>query len=208
MSDIEQPQLYLISPPEIDLEVFPKLLSQALDAVDIACVRLALATRDEDKICRAADAVREITHAHDVALVIEDHLLLVERLGLDGVHLSDGSRSVAKTRKELGTDAIVGAFCAVSRHDGMTAGEASADYVSFGPVRDGVLGDGSAAERDVFEWWSEVVEVPIVAEGAMDLATARDLAPITDFIALGEEIWSTADPVAALKDFAAAIQIG
>ena len=32
------------------------------------------------------------------------------------------------------SDAIVGAFCGTSRHDGMTAGEMGADYVSFGPV--------------------------------------------------------------------------
>ena len=41
-----------------------------------------------------ADALREIAHARDVALVIERHVLLVERLGLDGVHLTDGARSV------------------------------------------------------------------------------------------------------------------
>src|SRR4028118_212806 len=62
------------------------------------------------------------------------HALLVSRLGLDGVPLLDAARSVRKVRKDLGDDAIVGAFCHASRHDGMTAGELGADYVSFGPV--------------------------------------------------------------------------
>ena len=199
MSDLEHPQLYLITPPEFDLHDFPSLLGQVLDSTEIACVRLALASQDEDKICRAADAISGVTQAHDVALVIDEHILLVEKLGLDGVHLGDGARRVAKTRKMLGDDAIVGAFCGTSRHDGMNAGEAGADYVSFGPVGAGALGDGERASADLFQWWSEVIEVPIVAEGALDTEVLKSFNAITDFFALGEEIWSTEDPVAALK---------
>ncbi len=118
--DVQEPQLYLISPPAFDLDTWPGLLAACLDAVPVACVRLALAGRDEDRIARAADALRELTHARDVALVIESHAALVERLGLDGVHLTDAARSVRKLRKDLGEDAIIGAFCGNSRHDGMT----------------------------------------------------------------------------------------
>ena len=110
MDTPEQPQIYLITPPEIELSSFPSTLAAALDAHPIACVRLALSTKDEDRLSRAADALREVTHARDVALVIHDHLLLVERLGLDGVHLSDAARSVRYTRKELGEDAITSAL--------------------------------------------------------------------------------------------------
>lgn len=123
MAETELPQIYLITPPEIELSRFPDQLAAVLDASDIACVRLALATRDEDRLSRAADALREVAHARDVAMVIDEHVLLSERLGLDGVHLTDAARSVAKTRKELGKDAIVGAFCGASSHEGMTAGE-------------------------------------------------------------------------------------
>ncbi len=199
MSDIEQPQLYLITPPEFELDVFPALLGQVLDSAKIACVRLSLATQDEDKICKMADAVREITHARDVALVIDEHILLVEKLGLDGVHLGDGARRVAKVRKMLSEDAIVGAFSGTSRHDGMSAGEAGADYVSFGPISEAALGDGERASANLFQWWSDVIEVPIVAEGALDAQALEMFGPITDFFALGEEIWSAADPVAKVQ---------
>lgn len=195
----EQPQIYLITPPELDLHVFPAQLARILDARDIACVRLALSTKDEDQIARAADACREITHARDVALVIESHLLMVERLGLDGVHLTDGARSVRYTRKELGDDAIVGAYCGAQRHDGMTAGETGADYVSFGPVGKTVLGDGTVAETDLFKWWSEVIEVPVVAEGGLTLDLVETLAPFTDFFGIGAEIWGQDDPLEALQ---------
>lgn len=205
MADTEQPQLYLITPPEFDLSTFPALLARVLDAVPVACIRLDLASRDEDRIARAADACREVAHARDTAIVISDHVVLAERLGLDGVHLSDGARSVRKTRKTLGNDAIIGAFCGTSRHDGMNAGEAGADYVSFGPVGGAALGDGTIAEAELFEWWSQMIELPVVAEGGLDPALIAALTPVTDFFAIGEEIWREDDPAAALARLAAAM---
>lgn len=201
----EHPQIYLITPSQFDLATFPDTLARCLDTTDIGCVRLALGTKIEDEISRAADALREITHARDVALVIDSHVMMVERLGLDGVHLLDGARSVKKVRKDLGDDAIIGSFCQTSRHDGMTAGELGADYVSFGPVGETALGDGRQAQLELFEWWSAMIEVPVVAEGALDDALIRQLAPHTDFFGFGDEIWISDDPVATLTALAAAM---
>jgi thiamine-phosphate pyrophosphorylase len=200
MADLEHPQIYLITPPEFELSRYPETLARVLDSADIACVRLALATKDEDRLSRAADAVREVCYPRDIALVISEHVLLAERLGLDGVHLTDGARSVRKVRKDMGDDAIVGTFCGASRHDGMTAGEVGADYVSFGPVSATPLGDGTIAEYELFEWWSQMIEVPIVAEGALSEDSLRKLAPVTDFFGIGEEIWNAEDPVARLTE--------
>ncbi|MEL7098633.1 MAG: thiamine phosphate synthase [Pseudomonadota bacterium] len=187
MSQPEQPQLYIVTPEAVD-HAFADTLAAVLDTHPAACVRLDLATRDEDRIARAADALREVTHARDVALVVTDRVALAERLGLDGVHLSVGG-SVRDARKALGTDAIVGAHAGSSRHDGMTAGEAGADYIAF---------DASAG-HDLFAWWTEMIELPIVAEGALTQAAVRTLAPVTDFFAIGDEIWSAENPAKALN---------
>jgi thiamine-phosphate pyrophosphorylase len=204
-ADVELPQLYLITPAEVDLMTYPDILAACLDAADIGCVRLALGTKEEDRIAKTADALREVTHARDVALVIDTHIQLVERLGLDGVHLTDGARSVKKVRKELGADAIVGSFCGTSRHDGMTAGELGVDYVAFGPCGQTALGDGSQAEIDLFEWWSTMIEVPIVAEGALTKELITKISPHTDFFGIGDEIWSAPDPLQAFADLRSAI---
>jgi thiamine-phosphate pyrophosphorylase len=198
-AEVITPQIYLITPPAFELSEFPDRLAAVLDAHEIACLRLSMATKDEDRIARAADTLREIAHARDLAIVIDSHVAMVERLGLDGVHLTDAARSVRKVRAELGADAIVGTFCGTSRHDGMSAAEADADYAAFGPVGTTTLGTGDQADVDLFEWWSEVIEIPIVAEGALDLATVEALAGCTDFFAVGEEIWTTDNPAAALK---------
>lgn len=200
MDEIEQPQIYLITPTEFELSVFTGQLAKVLDSTDVACLRLSLATRDEDHILRTADALREMTHQRDIAMVIDSHIMMVERLGLDGVHLADGARSIRKAREELGDDAIVGAYCGQSRHEGLNAGESSADYVVFGPVGASLLDDGECVERDLFKWWSEVVEVPVVAEGNLTDDDIRSLAAITDFFGIGGEIWKTDDPAARMAE--------
>lgn len=205
MDTPEQPQIYLITPPTIELSTFTNKLATVLDGVEIACIRLALAGSDEDTIARAADACREVAHPRDVAIVISNHVLLAQRLGLDGVHLDDAARSVRTARKELGADAIVGSFCGASSHDGMTAGENGADYVAFGPVGSAKLRDGTRAEKDLFQWWSEMIEVPVVAEGGLTPELIRDLAPCTDFFGIGDEIWGSDDPLGALKTLLAAL---
>ncbi|MBT8409550.1 MAG: thiamine phosphate synthase, partial [Alphaproteobacteria bacterium] len=199
MDTADRPQIYLLTPPEFELSSFPNRLARILDAFEIACLRLTMATRDEDRLSRAADAVREVAHARDIAVVIDTHVGLAERLGLDGVHLTDGARSVRATRKTLGPDAIVGAFCGASRHDGMSAGEAGADYVAFGPAGLSSLGDGTRAEAGLFAWWSEMIEIPVVAEGHLDADLIAELAPVTDFFGIGEEIWRHEDAVGAMR---------
>ncbi|MCX7888590.1 MAG: thiamine phosphate synthase [Rhodobacteraceae bacterium] len=198
MAGNDRPRLYLITPAAIDLRSFPDALAAVLDSAEIACLRIALATRNAEALARAADTLREVAHARDVAVVIDTHVRLVVPHGLDGVHLGDGARSVREARRALGAEAIVGAFCGTSRHDGLTAGEAGADYVSFGPVGDTGLGPGRTAPQDLFAWWSEMIEVPVVAEGGLDAESVAALAPVTDFLGIGEEIWSDEDPAGAL----------
>jgi len=200
MTESTGPQIYLVTPQVIDLEMFPALLTTILDEVAVACLRMSLATRDEDVLLRSGDALREICHARDVSIVIDNHQVLAERLGLDGVHLTDSHRKIREARAALGADAIIGSFCGISRHDGITAAEAGADYVTFGPVA-GQLGDGKIAEIDLFAWWSEMIEVPVVAEGGLDEATVRALAPVTDFFSLSDEVWSAERPLQRLQHF-------
>jgi thiamine-phosphate pyrophosphorylase len=57
----------------------------------------------------------------------------------------------------------------------------------------------------LFAWWSEVIEVPVVAEGALSETLVGELSPVTDFFAFGEEIWREDDAAAALGRFIAEI---
>src|SRR5690606_24035367 len=191
--------IYLVAPPDLDLEVFPDRLARVLDGVDVACLRFGLATADADRLGRAADGLRAIAHERDVPSVVESRLPGAPRPGLVAVPLDDESRTVREARKALGADAIVGAFCGVTRHEGMNAGEAGADYVAFGPVGETLLGGAARADRDLFAWWSEMIEIPVVAEGGLTPALVAELAPVSDFLGIGPEIWGADDPLAALR---------
>ena len=199
------PGIYLISPGEMDISRFPETLARVLDRQQVSCFRLSLSTQEESAICRAADACRAVAHERDIPIVIEAHFLLAKNLGLDGVHLPDGVRMVRKARNVLESDAIVGSFCGSSRHDGVNAGEAGADYISFGPMAASQLSDGRFAEYDLFEWWSQMIELPVVAEGNMSFDQIQNLSPVADFLAVGTEIWDKDDPAAELERLAGAI---
>lgn len=206
MSEENTARLYVVAPAGPGLSQRAETLARLLAAHDIACIRIAAGAASEEELTRAADTLRPICHARDVPILMTDHFRLVTQLGLDGVHLTDGSRNVRSARKALARDAIVGAYAHASRHDGMTAGEIGADYVSFGPLSQSSLGDGVLAPLDLFEWWSEMIEVPVVAEGGLTPQTAADLARIADFVCLGDELWSSTEgPERAMASFQDAI---
>ena len=195
---MDLPRLYLIAPHDLTTDTAEARLGPVLDAAEVSALRLDLSGRPEGEVTRAADAVRELVHVRDIPVVIVDHVAVADRLGLDGVHLTDG-RAVREARKALGPDAIVGAHCGASRHDGILAGEAGAEYVAFGPVGETALGAGERAEGELFEWWAQMIEVPVVAEGALGPSELAALAPHADFVAIGPEIWSDGDPAHALR---------
>ena len=205
MSDQESTQLYLITPTDAELSFYNETLAPLLDKFPLACVRLGLVSEDENVIRRQAEQMREVAHARDVSAVIHTHYRMVEALGLDGVHRVDAAKSLRDIREELGADAIIGTHCGSSRHAGMNAGEAGADYVCFGPITQTTLGDESIAEFDDFEWWSQMVELPVIAEGNLTLDAAEKIAAVADFIALGPELWNTDDPIKTLAEYMARI---
>ncbi len=203
----DAPRLYLIAPPNAGDAAFPDQLSAALDAADVACVRLRMRDSSESEIGRAADRLRPICHDRDVALLVSDFVGLVERHGLDGVHLeSRSAKAVRDARKALGADRIVGAYGGASKHTGMSLAEAGADYVSLGPIGDGVGLGEETATPDLFKWWFEMIETPVVAEGRLDLAAAAALAPFIDFLAPSHSVWEHPDgPAAAVRAYAKAL---
>ncbi|MEM7241391.1 MAG: thiamine phosphate synthase [Pseudomonadota bacterium] len=188
----DAPKIYLITPEHCELSFYASDLAEILDEKEIACLRLGLKSSSEEDIKRHVDCLRDAAHARDVPVLIDTHYLLVEQLGLDGVHLAKPASDLRKVREVIGKDAILGNHCGTSRHEGLTAGEIGVDYVCFGPVEADNL-TPEFAEKDLFEWWSEMVEVPIVAEGNISDAHIIALRDVVDFFCFGQEIWATQD---------------
>jgi thiamine-phosphate pyrophosphorylase len=66
------------------------------------------------------------------------------------------------------------------------------------------LGDGAQVDPELLTWWSEMIEVPVVAEGGLTVESIRSLSDKVDFFAIGAEIWAQDDPLAQLQVLAAA----
>lgn len=201
-------RLYLITPPRLDAAAFSSLLAAALDAGDVAAVQLRLKDVSDDAIRRACEALLPIARARDVALLMNDRPDLAAELGCDGVHIGQQDTPYAKARRLVGADAIVGVTCHDSRHLGMEAAEAGADYVAFGAFFPTATKDARFhAEPDLVAWWSELMVVPCVAIGGITIDNCSPLVEAgADFLAVSAAVWShPAGPAAAVQAFERAI---
>src|SRR5260370_37959942 len=95
-------RLYLVTPPAIDLAVFPGLLAAALDAGAVAAVQLRLKDIEDDALRRAIDVVRPIVQARSVAMLLNDRPDLAVAHGCDGAHVGQTDTPAPIARKILG----------------------------------------------------------------------------------------------------------
>jgi len=192
----KNPQLYLASPNNFDADVLAKRLGWAFSNFDVACVLLRYSGQSVDHIKASAKVIRSLCHKHDCAILIEEHYKLVSELGLDGVHLNNRKHQ-RDARQAVGTSRTVGVFCEASSHEGMTAAEAGADYISFGPLTaDELLYNGQIADISLFEWWSKMIEVPVVAEGGINnKSTFLEVVKYADFVIPDPSTWIETDDI-------------
>ena len=198
-------QLYLISPLDVSGN-FAERLVRALDAAPVAAFQFRVKDMDDHAAARLAEPLQEICAARDVTFIVNDSVSLAKRLGADGIHLGQSDRSVADARAELGREAQIGVTCHGSRHLGIDAGEAGADYVAFGAFFPSTTKTTEhKAELELLEWWQEIMEIPCVAIGGITPANCAPLvAAGADFLAVSAAVWS-GDEAQAVRDFAAAI---
>ncbi len=198
-------QIYLISPPAIDVH-FPNRLARALGGGSVAAFQLRLKGVDEHNIARMAEPLQKLCADHDVAFIVNDSISLAKRIGADGVHLGQDDGDPREAREILGKDAQIGVTCHNSRHLAMEAGEAGADYVAFGAFYpSGTKEVKFIADTDILSWWSLLTPIPSVAIGGI---TPENAAPIVaagaDFIAVSAGVWIHPDGEdVAIRSFAA-----
>ncbi len=199
-------RLYLLTPTVLPAG-FADSLATALDAGDVAALRLRLKGED-DAIRRAVDLLRPVAHARNVALILNDRPDLAVATGCDGAHVGADDMPVAEARRLLGRKLQLGVSCYDSRDLALRAGEADADYVAFGPFFPGDSArTDQAPELELLSWWAEIMELPVVATGGIDPENCAALVQAgADFLAVSDAIWNhPAGPAAGVKAMNAAI---
>jgi thiamine-phosphate pyrophosphorylase len=200
-------RVYLIAPPVLAVD-FAALLAAALDAGDVAAFQLRLADPDEDGLRRAIDMVRPIAHARGVALILNNRPDLVVQTGCDGAHVGATDMGVAEARRLLGPTLQLGASCYDSRDLALKAGEAGADYISFGTFFPSTTKAAEGhAEVELLSWWSELMEPPVVAAGGIDAENCGALVRAgANFLAVSAAVWNApGGPSASVRALNAAI---
>jgi thiamine-phosphate pyrophosphorylase len=195
-------RLYLLTPPTLS-PGFDQDLAAALDAGDVAAVRLYLPDAAPDTQREAAESLRGIVQSRGVAFILAGDPALAVATGCDGVHLTAGDMPVAQARKLIG-DLQLGVSCGGSRDAAMSAGEEGADYIAFGPYG---ADPEAAPDPELLPWWVELMELPAVAEGTVTATNCADLVSAgADFLAVGDDVWNNpAGPAAAVRALLAAI---
>lgn len=197
-------RLYLITPPEIELDAFEPLLQRTLAAGDVAALQLRLKDVPDDEILQAASRLLGVCHAHDTLLIVNDRPDLAAESGADGVHIGQDDADYADARKLLGDDAVIGVTCHDSRHLAMLAGEQGADYVAFGAFFPTTTKTPKAsADVEILEWCADILDVPCVAIGGITVENAGTLvAAGAHFLAVSGGVWQYKEgPEAAVQAF-------
>ena len=208
MNADDQTGLYLLTPPKIDLAVFPDLLKSVLDTGAIDCLQLRLKDISDDEIRKAIDTILPLCANRDIPLILNDRPDIAKKSGVDGVHVGEEDTSYTEARAIMGEEHIVGVSCYDSRHRAMELGEKGADYVAFGAFYPTQTKEArTSVTPEIIEIWTTFTTVPCVAIGGI---TADNLGPIVeagaDFIAVTGGVWNHPDgPEAGAKAIKAAI---
>ncbi len=200
-------RLYLVTPPTLVPQAFIPLLAEALDAGDVGAVQLRLKHVSDDEILHAVELLRPVAQARNVAFLLNDRPDLAVRSGCDGAHVGADDMDVTQARKKLG-DLQLGVSCYDSRDAAMVAGELGADYVAYGAFFPSATKDtGVRADPELLRWWSEMMELPVVAIGGITAENCRPLVEAgADFLAVVGAVWGHPDgPGAGVRAMNAAI---
>jgi len=110
----------------------------------------------------------KICHRHKVPLIINDDVELAARVGADGVHIGKEDGAIARARKHLGHDAIIGVSCYDFVERAIEAQAQGATYVAFGrffPSSSKPL--AAPARIETLQQAKLLLNIPIVAIGGI-----------------------------------------
>jgi thiamine-phosphate pyrophosphorylase len=184
-------QIYLISPPKIELLNFSKRLEKALKTNSVPVFQLRLKEYSNSELIQIANEIKKICDNNNCLFLLNDSLEIALNIGANGVHLGAEDGSILSARKNSPKNFLIGASCYDSRHLAMEAGEQGADYLSFGAFFESKTKKSRGnPSLEILEWSNEILNLPTVAIGGI---TADNCAPLVksdvDFLAVISYVW-------------------
>ena len=170
-------QLYLLTPPQLNPEKFKPLLVEALEAGPIAAVQLRLKNVTDLEICQAIEILKPVVQERDIAFILNDRPDLAKKFECDGVHIGMEDMPIQQARQIVRDHLQLGVSCYDSKDLAMQAGE-------------------------LLKWWSELMELPVVAIGGITPENCKPLVKAgADFLAVINAVWGHAEgPAQGIKE--------
>jgi len=160
-------------------------------------------TGADPELLADAAILRAAMPAGQVKLILDDRADLVDRVGFDGAHVDAGDLSVAKARRLLGPERIVGTFGGSRALEPGILAE-PADYFSIGPVfptRTKQTSTPAIGIEGVRRLREEAGAGPVlVAIGGLTLATAAEaFAAGATIVAIAGALFRQPDPAGEFR---------
>lgn len=171
-------------------------------------VQLRMKEASEELLEETALAVQRMCREHGATFIIDDNVLLVKRIGADGVHLGKNDMPIAEARKILGKEFIIGGTVNTFEDIETTLRGATPDYFGCGPYRYTTTKQNLAPTLGI-EGYSAIVEqmrkhnisIPIVAIGGIGKADIPAIMACgVSGIALSGSIINAEHPVDEMKE--------
>lgn len=180
------------------------LISQSEAALKGGCQWLQYRNKSANQEQRLADAkkLRQLCEYYNAKLIINDDVVLAQRVSAHGVHLGQGDGSVCQARELLGETAIIGVTC----HDQLSlAKQAIADgasYVAFGRFFPSQTKPNAKAAPLTLLMQAQALNIPITAIGGITLNNAASVIDAgASAIAVCHSLFACDDVEARAKDF-------
>ncbi len=151
-----------------------------------------------------ARALADLCKTRNVALIINDDIVLAADSGAAGVHLGEHDSSLANARKLLGDKAIIGISCYNSPQLARQAAAQGADYIAFGRFFvSATKPHAIQANPELIANYKRQCGIPVAAIGGITLDNAGQLlAAGADMLAVVRGIFASDNIRQSATDFA------
>ncbi len=201
-------QIYLISPPNFNLNNFAKELDSVLRTGLVPVFQLRQKDCQLSEIKKNAQELKKICKQNNCLFILNDDLNLALEIEADGVHLGiDDQKNLNEIAKIKSTNKnfVIGTSCYDSKHLAINSSQYGVDYISFGAffVSKTKISRGNP-DLELLDWAIEMLDIPIVGIGGINPQNCQELVKHKiDFIALISYIWQNPNGcVSAIKEIA------
>ena len=145
------------------------LTDQVKEAIDGGATFIQLREKelDEENFEQEAREIGALCRERHIPFVLDDNVLLAQKVGADGVHVGQRDMEAGNVRGLIGPDKILG-VSAQTVEQAIRAEKAGADYLGVGAVfPTGSKDDAKEVDYDTVKAIVEAVSIPVIAIGGI-----------------------------------------